>query len=333
MNGNCSEWTQVRSGTPEGSLLSPLLFALFVNDLPDKIRTNCLLFADDVKLYHKISSPEDTKLLQADLDGLCQWSADWKLQLNPVKCKSLTITLKRKPVLATYTVHNTPLETVPSIRDLGIWLDTKLTFVDHINFTVSKANRALGALIRSLQTGRSAGGLQTEPILAAYFGNIRSVLEYGCIIWGGAAKTNLDRIDRIQHKFLIWLASHVHSSRPQQSLDYQDLLASFKITSLARRRLQYDVLFVHKILSGKVDSAFLLGSFPLHVPARHTRAMVSTLMDVPYGRVETIKRGLFCRAPGQFNAYLLTCPHSDPFACTFSAFRSQVRSFVRQSPL
>jgi len=159
VNGNCSEWTQVRSGTPEGSLLSPLLFALFVNDLPDKIRTNCLLFADDVKLYHEISSSHDSKLLQDDLDQLCQWSGDWKLQLNPAKCKAFTITLKRKPVLTTYTIQNTPLEKVSVIRDLGIWLDTKLTFAEHINFTVCKANRAMGVLIRSLQTGRLVGEL------------------------------------------------------------------------------------------------------------------------------------------------------------------------------
>jgi len=87
-------WTSVRSGTPQGSPLSPLLFALFVNDLPAQIRTNCLLFADAAKLYHTISSQDDTKLLQEDLTPLCQWSADWNVRDRRVlstRCVCLTI--------------------------------------------------------------------------------------------------------------------------------------------------------------------------------------------------------------------------------------------------
>ena len=74
VNGKCYAWISVRSGTPEGSQLSPLLFALFLNDLADKIQTNALLFADDVKLYHKITCPHDSELLQTDLDRLVTWS-------------------------------------------------------------------------------------------------------------------------------------------------------------------------------------------------------------------------------------------------------------------
>ena len=138
-----ADWTPVLSGTPEGSRLSPLLFALFVNDLPDKIKTNCLLFADDVELFHKISSDSDPKL-QDDLSQLCQWSTDWKLHLNPGKCKALTVTLKRKLIQTTYFVRNSPLETINEIRDLRVLIDAKLTFAEHIDVTVRKANRDLG---------------------------------------------------------------------------------------------------------------------------------------------------------------------------------------------
>ena len=332
VNGKCSEWTPVRSGTPEGSILSPLLFALFVNDLSDTIKTNCLLFADDVKIYHKIVTVQDTKLLQADLSSLVKWSKDWKLQLNPVKCKTFTITLKRKPIHATYKILSTALENVTKIRDLGVWLDTKLTFGEHIDTITSKANRALGVMIRTLQSNHTAGRLRlkSEPLLAAYFGNIRSILEFGCVIWGGAARTNLDRLEKIQHKFLIWLAST--TCAPTTSLAYVDLLKLFKITSLTNRRHQYDVLFVHKILTGNVDSALLLGNFPLHVPARNTRAGNRTLLHIPHARVETIKSGLFCRTAYAMNSYLSACQQADIFRCTYSQFRSQVRSYVKLLP-
>ena len=245
------------------------------------------------------------------------------------------MTLKRNPITVRYKIQNSVLEKVDTIRDLGVWLDSKLTFAEHINITVNKANRALGVMIRSLQIGHTSGGvrrkLKPEPILAAYFGNIRSIMEFGCVIWGGAAKTHLDRLEKIQHKFLIWLASV--STRNSASLSYSDLLESFKITTLANRRIQYDILFAHKLLLGKIDSALLLGSFPLHVPARNTRAMSRSLLHVPFARVDCVRRGLFCRLVANFNSYLAVCPESDPFSCSFEHFRSLTRSYIRQLPL
>ena len=169
VNGKSSAWTSVRSGTPEGSQLSPLLFALFVNDLADKIQTNILLFADHVKLYHKITCPHDAELLQTDLNHLVTWSNDWKLHLNPSKCHSFRMTLKRKPILATYKIQLCTLEHVEKVRDLGVWLDSKLTFSAHIDFIVGKANRAMGVLIRSLRDWPNGGTTADGPHSGSIF--------------------------------------------------------------------------------------------------------------------------------------------------------------------
>ena len=168
--------------------------------------------------------------------------------------------------------------------------------------------------------------------MAAYFGNIRSILEYGCVIWGGAAQCHLDRIERVQHKFLIWLASNIHSSRSSNSLSYHDLLNLFRISSLSQRRLQYDVCFVFKIISGTIDSAFLLGSFPLHMPQRRTRAMRDQTIHVPMARVETVRRGLFSRAVISFNSHVSNYPDADPFSSTLISFKSSVKTHVRNYP-
>ena len=336
VNGKASDWTPVRSGTPEGSLGSPLLFALYVNDLPDKIKSGILLFADDVKLYRKITCKEDTKILQADLQELTRWSETWLLNLNPSKCHSFRISLNSTNIVqATYSIRDIPLRNVDKVRDLGVWLDTKLTFADHIYFTVRKANRMLGLLIRSLQTGSVARGLDTGPILAAYFANVRSVLEYGCVVWGGAAKTHLDRLDRVQHKFLIWLAAHSDTNQASGSLSYHPLLKRFKISNLAQRRLQYDVCFIHKVLSGQTNSAFLLESIPFNVPQRRTRAAQFQLLHVPSARdarVETVRRGLFGRAVKAYNDYLAKSPLVDPFRATYHAFRAGVVKHFKQNP-
>ena len=104
VKGKCSKWTPVPSGTPEGGLLSPLLFACFINDLPECVQADCLMFADDVKLYCKVDSTADSDFLQQQLDNLSQWSMRWQLKLNPAKCKVMTITLRRVPTISVYSI-------------------------------------------------------------------------------------------------------------------------------------------------------------------------------------------------------------------------------------
>ena len=216
LNGQASSWIPVTSGTPEGSLLSPLLFILFINDLPSHVQSGCLMFADDVKMYREVRSGADTDLLHADLARLVNWSSTWRLKLNASKCKAFTITLKRAPVISPYAIDGEALEHVTTTRDLGVVLDQKLTFESHIDCIVKKGNMTLGLLIRSLQAGGGSQKFHTGAIVAAYCANVRSVLEYCSIVWNGAAKSHTDRIERIQHKFLIWLT--VHSTTNSESL-------------------------------------------------------------------------------------------------------------------
>ena len=87
VNGQFSSWSEVVSGVPQGSVLGPLLFLLYVNDLPDQIKTNIRMFADDTKIWSQVSCPGDTVKLQEDLDMLGEWSKQWLLNFNPQKCK------------------------------------------------------------------------------------------------------------------------------------------------------------------------------------------------------------------------------------------------------
>ena len=324
VNGRCSEWCRVTSGTPEGGLISPLLFALHINDLPSEVSSRCLMFADDVKIYRRITCAADADLLQADLQKLCRWSETWKLSLNPAKCKSFRMTLKTKPILTTYYAKNTALEHVNSIRDLGVTLDTKLTFGPHIQSIVMKANRALGGLIRSFQMAAPRGHLNTSAVLTSYFANVRSVLEFCSVIWGGAAAVHTDRVDRVQHRFLTWLNAHSRSRSP--SMSYATLLKHFKTCSLASRRTQHDILFVRNVLTGKIRSSFLLSAFSLSTPIRSTRQQV--LLYVPYARVSTVKGGLYVRLPKVVNSFLRQRSQADIFHDSYVTFRSSVIAYV-----
>lgn len=328
VNGKTSpNWQPVVSGVPEGSLLAPLLFSLFINDLPATISSSCLMYADDVKIFRKITSPFDSQELQRDLDRLTAWSACWGLTLNPSKCQSFTVTLRCAPVQITYNIGGTVLEHVDRIRDLGVIIDSKLTFAQHVDHAVKRANRALGLLMRSFQTGIRPGKFRRSAVLTAYFANVRSILEYGSVIWTGAAKTHTARIDRVQHKFLMWLLSHT-SSEHVPSLSYENLLPHFRLPSLSSRRTQHDILFIRNIFRHKIDSAELLASFALHTPTRSTRA--NRLFSEPRARVNTVQSGLFCRLPRVVNVFLNCTNHADVFNDTFCAFKRIVIKYVSQ---
>ena len=139
--GFTSVWKTVPSGVPQGSILGPLLFSLFVNDLPKCLSNKCLLFADDLKVFRQIGCSADTFSLQADLDRIRNWSNTWRLFLNVNKCSVLTLTLKKTPLQFDYTLGDIILNRVQ--KDLGIFIDSRLTFVPHVNY-IKKANHMSG---------------------------------------------------------------------------------------------------------------------------------------------------------------------------------------------
>ena len=284
MNGKIFDWVKITSGVPEGALLAPLLISLFINDLPEVVSSSeCIMYADDVKLYRRITSLSDCTSLQNDLNNLCKWSSDWRLKLNPQKCQTFTITLKKAPICQIYYINTSPLRHVAEVRDLGIILDAKLTFSAHVSSVVTKANRSLGLLIRSFQTSFRQQKFDRKALLTAYCTNIRSILEYGSVIWSGAAKSHSNRLERVQHKFLMWLACRTRGTDRFVSLEYPRLLTAFNISTLEARRVQFDLIFLRNIFAGRISSSFLVGCFGLHVPQRATRQV--TLFHVPFARV------------------------------------------------
>ena len=282
------------------------------------------MYADDVKMYREVRSGADGDLLHADLHRLVNWSSVWKLKLNVSKCKVFTITLKRSPVINSYVIGNEMLERVSMMRDLGVVLDQKLTFQSHIDCIVNKGNRALGILIRSLQAGRGRRRYETGAMVAAYHANVRSVLENCSVIWGGAAVTHLDRIEHVQHKFLIWLT--VHSGIRSKSLSYSSLLSAHSFNSLSSRRLQHDLVFLARLFNHQIDSTFLRSGFGLAVPVRSVRHR--DLLAVPYARVDTVKNGLFCRLPRGINQFLHENNQVDLFSDSLFTFRIKCKEYA-----
>ena len=98
LDGQSSSDILVSSGVPQGTVLGPLLFLVYINDLPNRVSSTVRLFADDCLLYRRIHDTQDTKTLQADLDRLQEWEADWLMEFNPTKCEVITISKKSSSV-------------------------------------------------------------------------------------------------------------------------------------------------------------------------------------------------------------------------------------------
>ena len=145
INGNPSEWNRVTSGVPQGSVLGPILFVVFVNDLPEVTSSTAQMFADDTKLYRHVDTIEDQQHLQKDLDELVKWAETWKMKFNASKCKVLHI--GRTNPQHEYTMREgsetTTLEVTALEKDLGIYVDPEMKFSQHIENQVNKANRIL----------------------------------------------------------------------------------------------------------------------------------------------------------------------------------------------
>ena len=248
---NFSSWNNVQSGIPQGSVLGPLLFVIYINDLPENIKSSILMFADDTKLYRKIDSNEDYTLLQKDLDILQNWSDTWLLKFNPDKCKTLTIGKSKVENDRRYSMkinespnssqsHN--LEKVKEEKDLGIIIDDRLNFEKHINTKVNKANQIMG-LIR-----RTFSFLNESIFLHLYKSIVRPHLEYAVHCWHPMRKKDISSIENVQRRATRMVPT-------LKGLTYPQRLQKLKIPTLVFRRMRGDMIETFKILTDIYDKA------------------------------------------------------------------------------
>ena len=122
VNGVSSSFIGVRSGVPQGSVLGPCLFLMYINDLPENLTSKTRLFADDTAVYKVTAAPQDHTQLQQDLNKLAEWEKSWDMVFHPGKCNSLTVSKSRNQKEYDYTLHGHTLEKVDSIKYLGVMI-------------------------------------------------------------------------------------------------------------------------------------------------------------------------------------------------------------------
>jgi len=238
-----SFWAEVLSGVPQGSVLGPLLFLIFVNDLPDWVYNDMLMFADDTKIWSKIRNLEDRRLLQEDLDRLMQWSKKWLLKFNPDKCMVMHIGHNMQTVY-TLTDQGTvrQLEETSTERDLGVMVSRDLK----PGLQCTKAAGKAMSVLRMISRNFKKVDIADFGILYKCF--IRPQLEYCVQAWSPHLRKDIDCLETIQRR----ATKLVSSIRKRPYLERLSLLG---LTTLETRRRRGDLIETYKILTGreKVD--------------------------------------------------------------------------------
>lgn len=242
VNSCFSSWAKVESGIPQGSILGPLLFIIYINELPNicDSGSKLYLYADDAKIYKQIFNRQDRDNLQCDLNKLNSWADNWLLKLNIVKCKKISF---GRHIEGTehYNIDNVDLENVESIKDLGVIYDPYLKFDLHMSEKINKAYSILGIIKRNFKY------LDKDSFLVMYKSLVRSHLEYANCIWSPHTVQYKKNVEKVQMRATKLLPAIKHMS-------YIDRLKHLNLPTLLYRRLRGDMIMVFKLLSGIYDS-------------------------------------------------------------------------------
>ena len=184
----------VLSGTPQGSVISPLLFLIYINDLVQNLTVSHRLFADDCVVYHEIKSIEDNIILQNNLNLIFDWCRTWSLPLNIAKTALLQIHRKSNPLSFNYNINSVPVHSVSNYKYLG------LTFTNDLNWNLHISNICNSALTKLFYLRRQLKHSTKNIRLLCYKTYILPILQYGCEIWDPYTELNIMKIEAIQNK-------------------------------------------------------------------------------------------------------------------------------------
>lgn len=232
----------VYGGVIQGSVLGPLLFLLFINDISRVLCDSCCtckLYADDLKLYTKLDINEDSGVLQSKLHALCEWSDMWQLRISHKKC-AVMIVPHHPDNSVCLQIGNEPIPFVNEFKDLGVIIDSNVKFNTHINTIVARASSRANLIHKCFISK------DVQTLKRAFITYVRPILEYASCIWSPFHSADILRIEAVQRRFTKRLPGFRHMS-------YITRCNSLNIETLELRRLRSDLLLTYKILFGLVD--------------------------------------------------------------------------------
>ena len=240
VNGQNSGWQDVTSGIPQGSVLGPVLFVIFINDLPLSLKSSeGFMFADDTKIFKIITKPENQTELQEELYSMEDWSDAWLLEFNLDKCIKMHLGPYKRPY--DYELHGEILSTEKKEKDIGVIIDEDLTFEPHILEKIKKANQMCGMIRRNFEF------LDAEIFPLLYKTVVRPHLESAVSVWAPHKIELIKKIEGVQRRATKYLPG-------MKDLTYPERLRKLKLPTLMYRRLRGDLIETFKILKPVYDT-------------------------------------------------------------------------------
>jgi hypothetical protein len=288
----------VLSGVPQGSVLGPILFLVFINDIDSTVLNGIImkLFADDSKLYTEINCSGSSSHLQASLDNLCVYADIWQLTFNVDKCYLLSTCNRNSSRPANcYFINGRAVQHTSSIRDLGITITSDLHFNSHISLIVSKALQRSSILLRGFLSR------DIQLMRRAFITYIRPLVEFNSVVWNPSQIFLIDLLESVQRKFTKRIPSISH-------LNYFERLKVFDLEPLELRRLKIDLVNYYKFLVLPFNPA-LKRRFTIYDPPPSSRAGISYLQK-PIKRSAILDSSFFYRSVNIWNSLpseLRTC--------------------------
>ena len=292
IRGTASSPREVTSGVPQGSVLGPILFLIFINDLPLGILSALSLFADDSKLFSRIvrsdgkleSDNEDrNQTLQGDLNAVLEWAKKWKMEFNVNKCKIMHLGYNNPKI--SYSMGGSNLEETEEEKDLGVLIDNKLDFGNHIKCIVGKANRVLGMIRVSFTC------LNVPMLFNLYTALVRPLLEYCVQVWSPYKKKYINLLEGVQRRATRMIPR-------LKKMTYDERLKKLKLPRLYDRRIRGDMIETYKIMSGKEK----LNSRNLFQPSRFIGRSHPMKLHKKYSRLNMRKNWFTQRVINKWNS-------------------------------
>ena len=235
VNGHHSCLLPVLSGVPQGSILGPLLFIIFINDLPHSVKfSHAFMYADDTKCLKQIRSPSDSNLLQNDLDNIVTWSDKWGMHFNETKCVHIRFFPQLDPA-PTYTINHSRVSSTSHHKDLGVIMTSNLSWSRHHHLIITRAYRSLGLIRRSFSTN------STYTKRQLYLSLIRSQLTYCSPIWRPHLLKDIILLERVQKRATKYILNDYAS-------DYKSRLKCLQLLPLMYFFELNDIMFFIKSL-------------------------------------------------------------------------------------
>ncbi|CAM5073177.1 unnamed protein product [Natator depressus] len=249
LKGELSGWREVTSGVPQGSVLGPILFNLFITDLGTKSGSVLIKFADDTKLGGTANLEKDQDIIQEDLDDLVNWSNSNRMKFNSEKCKVMHLGINNKNF--SYKLRTHQLEVTEEEKDLEVLVDHRMIMSHQCDMAVKKADTALGCIRRGISSR------DEEMLVPLYKALVRPHLEYCVQFWSPMFKKDEFKLEQIQRRATRMI-------REMENLSYERRLKELGLFSLTKRRLRGDMIalykYIRRINTGEGEELFKLST-------------------------------------------------------------------------